>query len=207
MSLMNILVERDRVLVGVDSAVDLGGGGIARTVKLLPLPHLGCVLAGRGTALLVPLVVFVSRIETLMGADDTFEGLADRLPRLLADTVSQLADRYGAPLLEQQFALAGWSASAAQMQACVFTAPAGSRKFERTPVDELWLGAWDDEAQGPPPDYADHEGMLDLMRAQVADARERFPKVVVGGQCVTANITREHGISIRCSDIEARRAP
>ncbi len=48
MSLLNVAVLPDRMFVATDSAASAGDGAPGHTSKLLPLPHVPAVLAGRG---------------------------------------------------------------------------------------------------------------------------------------------------------------
>jgi len=120
MSILNALVERDWARVEVDtigevtsldsSTVAIQMGDRIHVPKMVAIPHLGAVLAGRGNADFFACAV----AGVLMRMHQSLDALAEHLPELLDELFSyhQTTMRTASmapPSEEQDFLLAGWS--------------------------------------------------------------------------------------------------
>lgn len=135
MSLVNILMTRDRAFVATDTLAMQGDflhvasrlmGGALKTPKVLALPHARCVVAYRanGTEVLDGVLYALSH-----DFESTDAGLAE-LPQLLHHCVTEVAKRQGYaslaetdaadPLWSVQLYLVGWS-EAEKCMAMLFT--------------------------------------------------------------------------------------
>lgn len=198
MSLLNVWVEPERILIGVDTAamfISVGGtpkaanGAAAGTrfecSKMLPIVHLNAILAGRGSGWLLPHLLTASYVRPWAGLDQLF----DDMPRLLsAARIKTLI-----PLIHprHEILLAGWSERLGRMRAVMYVQQRRLVGFVPNEVEEIWIGPWEDDVQGAPVEPDSRQTMAELMRAQLADARVRFPNMAVGGRALVAEVTRE----------------
>lgn len=211
MSLLNVWVEHERALVGVDThAMHLGpngqplvvngfpAGARFETSKMIPLVHLNAVLAVRGTAALLVHVFMHCNLKPRQGLDEIFRDL----PLILDQSFPELKRVPGAVAAGQEVLLVGWSRQAGRMRALMLKQEPTRDAFVPNEVEELWIGPWDDDVQGAPVDPSDDRSMAELMQAQRRDARERFPELPIGGRALIADLSRD-GMSFReVADLE-----
>lgn len=212
MSLLNFWIERNRVLIGVDTIAfqlnaNMPQGG--EVDKLLVLPTKGAVIAVRGMAAVLPFLM----LPIMGNTSADLDVLCTQMPAHFAWASAQVAGLVKAngqvmPDEGNEILLAGWSNSRKRMHAWFFRHQPG----EPLTVDsdfgadgpEQQLCGWDDEI-GEAPDVSTDAAMLQVMAAQVAHARRLFtgpPRV--GGRFVLAELTRD-GVSIRTHDALAGR--
>jgi hypothetical protein len=204
MSLLNVWMEPHRALVGVDThAMHLGPRGeplLVRglppgrfeTSKMIPIVHLNAVMAVRGSAVLIAGAYILCNMEPWQGLDQLF----DNFPTIVAKNFAQLehvSRQQGQKANpEQEVMLIGWSKRAGKMRCLMLKQETEGAGFVPHQIDELWLGPWDDDAQGAPPvDPSDDRSMAELMQAQRLDARQRFPNLPVGGRALVAELSRD----------------
>ncbi len=202
MSLLNVWVEPQRALVGVDTHamyLDPRGepakgmpAGRFETSKMIPIVHLNAVMAVRGSAILIAGCYVLCNMEPRLGLDQLFNDF----PAIVAKNYAQLeqaARQQGHQAsLDQEVMLVGWSRRAGKMRCLMLKQVPGQAGFVPHDVDELWLGSWDDDAQGVPPvDPCDDRSMAELMQAQRLDARQRFPNLPIGGRALVAELSRD----------------
>ena len=202
MTLLNIWLEREHAMVGVDTATSFtrpdgsplevegyADGASFDITKLVPIAHLNAVLSARGIAAFLPQVFFRIQMQPFDSVDDVFEQMLPMLDQCFVGLEHIAAQQGVLADPRQEVVLVGWSARQARMRGMYYVQHTVEAGFEGNEIDEVLICPWDDDAQGCPEDPVDRDAMLRLMRAQVADARERHPAVAAGGRFVVAEIT------------------
>jgi hypothetical protein len=192
MTVLNVHVARDRVLVCTDSEVVSPDRKIrGERSKLLYLAHANIVMAGRGVQL-ITLGLFegawMNLTATLDSLEDSWtnEALdsyrAHVFARLENDGID-LGSATGAELL-----VAGYSRRRDRMIALHYLAPSGSG-FTKCEVDEWYLAPNCDLVAAPAMDSI--TSMAALARRQIAHWKPRAPNEGFGGRLVFATLDRD----------------
>ena len=117
MSIIAVFVNDDCALVGVDTATFTPSGDAAELSKLVPLVHMGAVIAYRGCALFLETFFGMCHMQ---GGD--FDALIDRMPAILTETsraftfnARQMGVTDPTLLESHNVVLVGWSARAGRI--------------------------------------------------------------------------------------------
>jgi hypothetical protein len=187
MSLLNVALHADHVLVCVDSmaAVD---GCAGETSKLHALPHLNAVLAGRGHVGVLGMALMLS-----LEPGRTFDELAVALPSALTAGVEHLiAEGHGqfdgdAP---QGVVLAGLSRPLGTMCAFAFSRRNGG-PFTAQRIRHALLSPGDCFQADVAPCPRTLEDLEGIAREQAAWMRATHPHVASGGRLLVAEVRGE----------------
>ncbi|WP_312738892.1 hypothetical protein [Stenotrophomonas sp.] len=191
MSILNVLLSPDQLLVAVDTLADDSRTG-AKSVgaKLLLIPQHNLVLASRGSAQFF-LRIYELALQASFRADFTME----QLGRELGLVVDQLWPAYEKAAVEAgiersaigtELVLGGWSPQASRM---VATAYAKSVNQEPTRVQPLegGLASPGEPLRGRPDSFAP-EDLLAAGRIQAAWLNRSSGRQVAGGRLLTARL-------------------
>jgi hypothetical protein len=203
-SILNIVWSPSRVTIAVDTNCEQTEGapecpeGSPRgpVCKLMPLPSFGAVVAGRGSAALVPHVALAAQLST-MGKGLDFDGLLQGLPALVQGVHASMCEDLRlngldpALIAKYEFAVAGWSAQRNCMAAIsywYYDEGEGFQTFELGPTWPAVLAPrFDFEWEHTPPRTP--AAMFSLAQLQVAEARTRGPRGT-GGRLLIAELTK-----------------
>jgi hypothetical protein len=208
MSVLNIWVERTRVLVLVDTKISTrapergllktGHGDIMHASKLLCVPHAGVLLAGRGHLYTVTNTL----ANVLAGYMQTLDDIEMHMPALLAAAGKGLVEnarRVGDLDLSkwgQQLALVGWSPRRRAMVGIRWYCSAPTEDWVRAELEAGdYLSYWDTPTWGEAPVPRDASTMLTIARRQYEGALEEASgdvhACVVGGSALIAELTAD----------------
>ncbi len=191
MSILNVLLSPDQLLVAVDTlAEDSRTGAKSAGAKLLLIPQHNLVLASRGSAQFF-LRIYELALQASFRADFTME----QLGRELGLVVDQLWPAYEKAAVEAgiersaigtELVLGGWSPQASRM---VATAYAKSVSQEPTRVQPLegGLASPGEPLRGRPDSFAP-EDLLAAGRIQAAWLNRSSGRQVAGGRLLTARL-------------------
>lgn len=195
MSILNVLLRADQLLVAVDTlAVDALTGAPSSGAKLLLIPQHNLVLATRGSAQFF-LRIYELTLQASFRADFTME----QLGRELGLVVDQLWPAYekaareagmAAEAIGTELVLGGWSSQAGRM---VATAYAKSVSGEPTRVQPLvgGLASPGDPLRGRK-DSFDPESVLEAGRLQADWLNRKSGRQVAGGRLLVAALRQGH---------------
>lgn len=206
MSILNVWLEQQTALVGVDSHVFSGDGElVGSTSKMVPLAHLSAALGFRGQFL-----VFIHLNPAVACHVLDFEALIEQMPALLLQAVTQagaLAQSVsGAPTLSElrglDAVLVGYSAAKGRMVGYryMLDEASGTYRAEEIPVehgffapaDAEFLDKLEDDVRG----LTTEQKLIELAHRQMALARERHPVASTGGHLYLAHV-KDGALSIR----------
>lgn len=220
MSLVNILMTRDRAFVATDTLAMQGDflhvagrvmGGALKTPKILPLPHARCVVAYRANGNEVIDGVLYGLLHDFESTD---AGLSE-LPQLVHHCLAEVARRQGYaspaeadaadPLWSVQLYLVGWS-EAEQCMAMLFTWYEGTeqrivRAFGQEQQMTRCLSCSADEQPLRMPTSSLEMAELTRGLVQAARLADAPGAKGVGGTLVVSEILRD-GVSLQhCGDL------
>lgn len=191
MSLLDAAVtSSDSVLVAVDTEA-VKDGCIFSCAKMLVLPHLPAVIAGRGV-----LKTFIAIHTKLAGSLGDFDALAACLPALIGEEISATMREAAALRIpadeaeKMEIVFAGWSEG--QQRAVIHhyrqTTAADGLAVNQC-VDSM-LAPWEagDSLEGI---RADRAGLMEIARRQVAALHANYPDAAGGGKLVIAEVTQK----------------
>ena len=171
MSIINAWVTESQALVCVDSEAVAADGSTRPMSKLLPITHLGAVMAMRGHADGLNFLFLKYQIAGLR----SFDELLAATPALLEET-ARLVASYRANI---ELFLCGWSAARNRMAAMTFVRPEAGEPFTSSEVFYC-VAPWH-ESIGEVPDPSTPDAMCDIAQRQVQWARAAFPERPIGG--------------------------
>lgn len=190
MSILNVWIEPEVALVGVDTATSLIGndGTMLEYSKMFPIVHANTVVAGRGNS------IFLSTLFVMCNGRGDFDSLVEEMPLLLQLAFDQIKDL---PLLappegidRQMIVLVGWSSKLGRVAGRDFIQEDRARGFVAGEITPHHLAPWD-ESFAVLPDPKTAQDMLTLYRAQVSFMRENAPQAAAGGRLIVARIARQ----------------
>lgn len=192
MSILNVLLRPDKLLVAVDTlAQDAQTGQQSQGAKLLLIPQHNLVLACRGSAQFF-LRIYELCLQASFRADFTMEQLMAELG-LVIDKVwpayVEAADRAGIPRsdLHTELVLGGWSPQNDRMMATAYAKDAGGRGA----VVQLLEGGL--ASPGEPlrgrPDSFEAAAVVEASRLQAAYLNDRSGRTVAGGRLLVAKLS------------------
>ncbi|WP_151449272.1 hypothetical protein [Lacisediminimonas profundi] len=202
MSMINVFLSPSKALIGVDTEGINGlTGDFIRVGKMIYLPQVNIVLAGRGTAafLLVLHTMLTDALMRMHGGGD-FDSAAAAMPELVGAAYKAInaampdVGLYGIPE-GQQAVLIGWSAIQSRMQACAYL-QSPSAEVEVVNIEDPgymmpWNAAW-----GEPPEGCSPADMVELALCQVRNVKCESPGTPMGGNLIIAELSRS-AMSVR----------
>lgn len=201
MSILNVWIEPDAALVGVDTATGMTreDGTPLEFSKMFPIVHANTIVAGRGHSL------FLSSLFVMCNGRGDFDSLVEEMPLLLQLAFDQIKDL---PLLappegidRQMIVVVGWSAKLGRMAGRDYIQEDRARGFVASEITPHHLAPWDDSFAGLP-DPKTPADMANLASEQVRMMREKAPDAAAGGRFIVAEIT-QRGMQIwRGVDLE-----
>lgn len=196
MSLLNISVLQDRVLVAVDTAGEQvkDGRRTKREIsKMLPLVHLGAMVGVCGNTAMAIAVVQ----QAMIGPAKTFDELVPLIKSITEAafrSVSREARANKTPIIDQQVvAFAGWSEADGGPAAYLCTRNAQHAFTVNRVVTTIFCPGAD---QLPERDPAELDDLVVAAQAQVEEARAKYPQIPIGGRLLVAEVTRD-SINVR----------
>lgn len=194
MSILNVAVHPERVLLAVDTHADIVGvAGSTRVEasKLLYLPVPQVLLAARGdTAFMGAVFGNIHRAGTLVDFDALIDTMQVGLDTIAVEYLAHVERAAGRSVaFECEIVVCGWSASACAMQGWAFERWPGDAGFGRSAIPTHRLGPNAGWATAPPP--PDDVGLMRaLARNQVAFMAQHHPEAAIGGRLITAELQR-----------------
>ena len=203
MSMVNVVIERDRALIGVDTVAAFMGESKSlmaagecddrHTCKLVLFPQISTAVTHRGDALLASVV----RMQLDTACPNHFDHAAHLMPEFLlrayAEATAYRKHHFGVESFPgSEVILVGWSPAAKRFIAVQWVRRPNDRAFVAYGVKEmLLLPEIDRVEQIETPDTA--EKMAALMRRQILLTRQEFPEYAdaVGGRVMFAELSRD----------------
>ena len=197
MSILNVLLRADQLLVAVDTlAEEALTGAPSAGAKLLLIPQHNLVLATRGSAQFF-LRIYELALQASFRADFTME----QLGRELGLVVDQLWPNYekaaveaGLPLeqLGTELVLGGWSPKNGRMVATAYAKSDSSRKTLVQPL-EGGLVSPGEPLAGRPDSFAEAD-LLAAGKIQAAWLNSRVGREVAGGGLLVAFLKKSQAV-------------
>jgi hypothetical protein len=199
MSILNVLLRPDQLLVAVDTlALDALTGHPCEGAKLLLIPQHNVVLACRGSAQFF-LKIYEISVQASFRAGFSLEQLSLQLGLVIDQlwpTYLEAADRAGIERsqLHTELVLGGWSVQSGEMVATAYAKNAGGRRAIVQPL----LGGL--ASPGKPlsgrRDSFDLDDILQAGRLQAAYLNALSERPVAGGRLIVA-VLRKEKITVR----------
>lgn len=193
MSILNVLLRADQLLVAVDTlAEDAQTGAHSSGAKLLLIPQYNLVMAARGSTQFF-LRVYELALQASFRADFTMEQLSAELG-LVVDQLwpnyEKAAAEAGLPveMLGTELVLGGWSPKRGRMVATAYAKSDSSRPTIVQPLDG-GLASPGEPLAGRPDSFAPAE-VLAAGKIQAAWLNARMGRPVAGGRLL-ATVLRE----------------
>lgn len=193
MSILNVLLDPERMLVAVDTlAQDAITGKTSAGAKLLLIPQHNLVLACRGSAQFF-LRIYELSLQASFRADFTMEQLMAEMGLVIEKLWPEYvvaADRAGIPrdVLHTELVLGGWSPKNGRMMATAY-AKSANGKAVIVQTLEGGLASPGDPLRGRPDSFED-AAVLEAGRLQAAHLNQTSATRVAGGRLVSALLQR-----------------
>ncbi|WP_329755243.1 hypothetical protein [Stenotrophomonas maltophilia] len=197
MSILNVLLTRDHLVVAVDTlAEDARTGAHFAGAKLLPIPQHNLVLATRGSTQFF-LRIYELALQASFGADFTVEQLSTELGLV----VDQLWPNYekavaeaGLPIeqLGTELVLGGWSPKNGRMMAIGYAKSDSQRPCLVQPI-ESQLASPGEPLQALTPSMAQADLMAHA-RLQAGYLNEQMGRVVAGGRLLAGFLQKGQAV-------------
>lgn len=184
MTILNILVEHQRALVGVDTEAITADGTRFQVSKLLPVVHLNAVLTGRGAA-----VVQLGLWAWICATRHDLDTVADEAAAFLNMAFKSTEPQPSEPPVQQAIALVGWSPRQSRIIGRVFTREDLATGFVARDIAQYYWAPLD-PSFGEMSYFHDMGGLENLARAQERLITEKEPAAAAGGRLICAKITR-----------------
>jgi len=195
MSILNVLLTPDRLLVAVDTwAEDAQTGAQSAGAKVLLIPQHQIVLAARGSA-----QFFLHLYQRMLLASYRANFGLEQVMRETAPLIDQLWPAYeaaatasGVPQdrLCTELVLGGWSYGQGQMAACAYAKDATGQPAIAQPLSG-GLASPGEPLRGRPDSFAAPD-VLAAARLQAAYLNAQEGRGVAGGRLITATLTAGH---------------
>lgn len=185
MSLLNVWLEPAVALVGVDTD-GLDAAGVRRNVgKLFPIPHAGCVLAGRGESRFLGCIA-----AAICNMGEDFDDLASVLKQLADQTAGEFRQMGGIPDgFKLELVLVGFSWARNRMAGVEVVLEPGAAQFVEDEIELEHVTPWHESLTGLP-SPSSPANMAVLARAQARLLRSMGPNVAGGGKLIMARLER-----------------
>ncbi|HEL3005862.1 TPA: hypothetical protein UM358_000449 [Stenotrophomonas maltophilia] len=191
MSILNVLLARDQLVVAVDAlAEDARTGAHSSGAKLLLIPQHNLVMATRGSTQFF-LRIYELALQASFRADFTMEQLSAELG-LVVDQLwpnyEKAAAEAGLPLdqLGTELVLGGWSPKNGRMMATAYAKSDSSRPSVVQPLDG-GLASPGEPLVGRPDSFAP-EDVFAAGRIQAAWLNKQIGRQVAGGRLLAAGL-------------------
>lgn len=180
MTIMNVHLERDRAIVTANTELLRENGSIAYGHKIFHLPHVNCVVAGRGSVDLI-INVFCQAYSLLQD----FDGLAAQWDLLMSHIVTGLHAMPANDLryTEAGVVLVGWS-KARQQMVCYYTQVEADGAMELHEAIGGIFMPWDASWGATPTVALDPSSCLELAQQQAELGEKHYP-----GKCWHGDLT------------------
>lgn len=197
MSILNVLLTRDHLVVAVDTlAEDALTGGHSAGAKLLLIPQHNLVLATRGSTQFF-LRIYELTLQASFRADFTMEQLSAELG-LVVDQLWPIYERAaaeaGLPLeqLGTELVLGGWSPKNGRMMATAYAKSDSQRLCVVQPI-EGQLAAPGEPLQALTPSMAQADLMVHA-RLQARHLNEQMGRQVAGGRLLVGFLQKGQAV-------------
>ncbi len=197
MSILNVLLSREHLVVAVDTlAEDARTGAHSAGAKLLLIPQHNLVLATRGSTQFF-LRIYELALQASFRADFTMEQLTAELG-LVVDQLwpnyEKAAVEAGLPLeqLGTELVLGGWSPKNGRMVATAYAKSDSSRKTLVQPL-EGGLASPGEPLAGRPDSFAEAD-LLAAGKIQAAWLNSRVGREVAGGGLLVAFLKKSQAV-------------
>lgn len=191
MSILNVLLDPERMLVAVDTlAQDAITGKTSVGAKLLLIPQHNLVLACRGSAQFF-LRIYELSLQASFRADFTMEQLMAEMGLVIEKLWPEYvvaADRAGIPrdVLHTELVLGGWSPKNGRMMATAYAKSANGKPVIVQAL-EGGLASPGDPLRGRP-DSFESEAVLAAGQLQADHENRQHGRVVAGGRLLVATL-------------------
>lgn len=204
MSILNVILSPDKLLVAVDTlAQDAATGRPSTGAKLLLIPQHNLVLATRGSAQFF-LRMYELSLQASFRADFTMEQLMAEfgvvIEKLWPEYMTA-ADQVGIPrgVLHTELVLGGWSPKNGRMVATAYAKSANGEPVIAQPL-EGGLASPGDPLRDRPANF-DSVSVLDAGRLQAAHENAHVGRVVAGGKLLCATLTASQAVISDLGDL------
>ncbi|WP_313426096.1 hypothetical protein [Stenotrophomonas rhizophila] len=193
MSILNVLLSPDRLLVAVDTlAEDARTGEHSSGAKLLLIPQHNLVMATRGSAQFF-LRLYQLSLQASFRADFTMEQLMSELGLVIEQlwpNYVAAADQAGIPRdrLHTEIVLGGWSPKSGRMMATAYAKSANEQPVISQPL-EGGLASPGDPLRGRSASF-DLDAVLQAGRLQVEFLNDKAGRAAAGGRLISALLQR-----------------
>lgn len=185
MTIMNVYLERDRAIVSSNTEIRSADGSTGYADKIFPLPHVNCVIAGRGEVNVL-LNVYLQAYTLLKD----FDGMAELWNILLTHIVTEIYTKPRGDVrpLAAEVVLVGRS-KARQEMVCYYAKIEEDGAMELHDVKAGILTPWDG-SWGPIPQISpDRTTCVALARQQAALGDKFYPEKCWHGDLTVAEVT------------------
>lgn len=206
MSMANIVIEKDRALIGFDTLAGFMNGAELHmsdadrfgkhTCKVSLFPHMDMAMTHRGDALLTRLVQFNLDLSLAQDFDQAVEYMHALLPQAHEQAMTHRKARFNIESFEgAEVILVGWSKLIQGFDAVRWMRYPGDPAYICTSASNgILLPATDQTDEMALP--ADAEAMERVARHQVEWARREYPSYPVGGRLMLVHL-RRGSLSVR----------
>lgn len=197
MSILNVLLNPERLLVAVDTLAQDGiTGKSSAGAKLLLIPQHNLVLACRGSAQFF-LRIYELSLQASFRADFTMEQLMAEMGLVIEKLWPEYvvaADRAGIPrdVLHTELVLGGWSPKNGRMMATAYAKSANGNPVTVQAL-EGGLASPGDPLRGRP-DSFEPDAVLVAGRLQMNHENHQSGRVVAGGMLLVATLERDRAL-------------
>ena len=191
MSILNVILSPDKLLVAVDTlAEDVITGGHSSAAKLLLIPQHNLVMATRGSAQFF-LRLYELSLQASFRADFTMEQLMAELGLVIEQlwpNYVAAADRAGIPRdqLHTEIVLGGWSPKNGRMMATAYAKSANGEPVIVQPL-EGGLASPGDPLRDRPASF-EMSAVLQSGRLQMEHSNRENGRLVAGGRLLVATL-------------------
>jgi hypothetical protein len=188
-SIVNITIGKERVLVGCDTAcayaTAAGGEEQGEMTKLLALPGMGVVMAYRGERGMFKRIF----LPCFFGREpQNFDALVEQMPAIINTAERTQSDQ--ATDLTLELYVVGWSHQRGRMAGAVYVIDT-SGALTAAHVDTWQCASSPELPDNPSPLLDSHEAMLAHARLQTAYGNIEHAQYAIGGRFFIADMTRE----------------
>ncbi|MCO7470498.1 hypothetical protein NJG16_10515 [Stenotrophomonas maltophilia] len=197
MSILNVLLNRDHLVVAVDTlAEDARTGAHSAGAKLLLIPQHNLVLATRGSTQFF-LRIYELALQASFRADFTMEQLSAELGLVMDQlwpSYEKAATEAGLPIeqLGTELVLGGWSPKNGRMLATAYARSDSSRKTVVQPL-EGGLASPGEPLAGRPDSFAEAD-LLAAGKLQAAWLNNRVGRKVAGGRLLVGFLQKSQAV-------------
>ncbi|MCS4236656.1 hypothetical protein [Stenotrophomonas sp. BIGb0135] len=204
MSILNVILSPDKLLVAVDTlAQDAATGELSTGAKLLLIPQHNLILATRGSAQFF-LRLYELSLQASFRADFTMEQLMAEFGLVIEKlwpAYETAAIQAGIPrdVLHSELVLGGWSPKSGRMVATAYAKSANAKPVVVQPL-EGGLASPGDPLRDRPANF-DPAWVLDAGRLQAAHENAHVGRVVSGGKLLCATLTASQAVISDLGDL------